>query len=1480
MALFVYVTEECKRNAKQYSLIDEIERFKERVESSQATSQFDPFPPPYLVKKKLGGRQGRLVAEIRAVGEHAVIIFLTIMIRGDRAYEDKFAQDPIGYGNQHFKHLASDTQLSAYIESRTRVEPPPAKTAPTEEEFAFLYEAFAHRQSSAEDDIVYETHEWKEAVSEERIANQLVRFTEPCLEALELNPGLHHVEIPGKQGWGMWIYRGKGSLLLITPITDSTHTEAERVKNHYWEKLQGGGNAENIIRASQRAYPAYMLADEDTWVEIEKEPVANMALSPEESEVLVSARDPDGAFPLFINGRAGSGKSTILQYLFADLLYYYLIKPDTQVMAPPVYLTANGELLQAARRFVERILKNEAAFRHNAYDSVIQGKDDLIGEAFREFRPFLLSLVPLKERRERFSQNNFVDYSRFRQFWKEWFGQDPEASREFGPEVSWHVIRTYIKGMLSEALMDDEEYEQLPESQVSVAKGTFTCVYDRVWEKRYRPLQEAMNLWDDQDLARFIIDNDLAKPLYPAVVCDEAQDFTRMELELLLRLNLFSDRAVPAHDLCRVPFAFAGDQFQTVNPTGFRWETIKVAFTEKFIDALDLAKRSGRTELNYHELKFNYRSTAPIVRFSNGVQALRAATLRMPELRPQLPWAYSKSVFPVVWFYATDTAFWKKFRDVDSFVIVVPCNEGEEARYVMEDPVLREHVRIDDGIPLNVLSAARAKGREYPGVVVYGFGSASPKGLLSLFTEGQYNDSYQRHQLLPLEYFFSRLYVAVSRPKTRLVVVDTCEGVNEFWEYLSRDDKLDQVIKEADRGKSIWATLEQDEKNPIVQGMSMGNVDDLTNDSVGDPLENARAFEEDGRARRDSFLLFQASQAYRSAGEAQKAAECRARALEIERKFLDAARSYCGAGFVIPEGVRSFWKGGEDGWKELIELGKRNPQVARETEFKLARVSLGEGASLENCFEALREISNRMSESDFANEVLTHEAWMQAIEKASNVVLAEGTQVSARQLVDLLEKIETEGARVNNRTMAKSYAKAGLHSKAVRRWELAGDTSSAAYLNARALSDPYPIRLEALSRIEEIEQLIDQYEANKEVALNREQWRVVGHAYLQKTRISDAFVAAWEARDPFLLRQITSTAVARKDFDYSIFGLRALIIAMVFNEDWGSLLKFASRHEFVPNQEWSTPDMQEFVQSQTKLIRFSLTVSLARSDEFVRLPSHRQRQFREHLKRVLHSEEDSWHSYISVEEMGAAFERGGRFSESLAFYEGVLSASHYSPKEKDFSRKRWLVCKSRQVDYERHQKYSEYKLTNLIKELDNALRLSDVENISDIPEFPTLPDLEKQPAKEWYLRQQIASAPETPNTSLPGDTIRDALQSASVPPSTNQAISDIQQSNGAANSAKLTDRVSTQIDDLRIELSRDIGRCNITHQSTMKMAYVSLHDQVVGGELEWKCLSAKEWECDEIDLIFSILDSSLVITHRKLGYSLTLAITSALNENS
>ena len=98
------------------------------------------------------------------------------------------------------------------------------------------------------------------------------------------------------------------STIAKSEIRDKTVKDASEYAKKIAGQLKDKG-ADAIPQFSRRGYPALILADDELWIDLEKEPIANMALSPEESEVLQSARRSEHAFPLFINGRAGSGKS-------------------------------------------------------------------------------------------------------------------------------------------------------------------------------------------------------------------------------------------------------------------------------------------------------------------------------------------------------------------------------------------------------------------------------------------------------------------------------------------------------------------------------------------------------------------------------------------------------------------------------------------------------------------------------------------------------------------------------------------------------------------------------------------------------------------------------------------------------------------------------------------------------------------------------------------------------------------------------------------------------------------------------------------------------------------------------------------------------------------------------------------------------------------------------------------------------------------
>lgn len=1333
MTLLVYVSDECRAGAKKHGLTEIIERLSSDVEERQSLSQFDQFPPPYIVKKKLLGRQPRLIAEMRRVGDHMVAVFLVVMIRGSNEYEDEFCRDPVGYGERHFAGLVHDDALQAYVSARTTVGEAPGKPVPSPAEYELLYTAFSHAGVSvpnadgdALDRIVCETHEWVEQVADSRIQTQLNRLAEPCVHALGSEAGLRFWPSKEKAGWGVWTYRQGGYVLLVR-VVDGDAKTAEEAARRLAANLDLGGT-DALLQASRRAYPAIVLADEQLWLNLEREEIANMALSPEETEVLDSARRSDAPFPLFINGRAGSGKSTILQYLFADLLFAYGTKfgvghaheaAEPGTPGWPLYLTANGELLRNARAFVERLLTSEARFASADNEQSKLGGAEfrlLLDGAFQEFQPFLLGLLP-KDQRTSFQRSKRIDYPHFRRLWEQRFGKEPRARREHGPDVSWHVIRSYIKGMGSDEYLGPEDYEQLPENQLTVTPTMFRAVYEQVWARWYSGVSDE-GYWDDQDLARHILEHDLAPRCYSAVFCDEAQDFTRIELEVLLRLSLYSNRALPADSVSRVPFAFAGDEFQTLNPTGFRWDSIKASFVEKFIFELDPARRTEKAELNYRELRFNYRSAEPIVRFGNLVQALRSASFDIPELLPQRPWIRHKGAAPVLFFKADDGDFWNAYREqVAGYVVIVPCNEGEEAEFVERDPRLREHIDVEDGVPRNVLSAGRAKGCEYPAVVVYGFGESAESDLIGALGQPSAIESDQKRSLA-LEYFINRVYVAVSRPKRRLVIVDTAAGVEKLWKAAKDEFARERLVSTLKRGSEVWGAE--------IGGMSPGRPDDLSRDEVPDRLENARAFEDEGRARRDSYLLIQAANAYREAGDTAKWRECRARGLDYDEKALDAGTAFAEAG-LFEDARRCLWRAERVGWLKLLELTGDHPELLSHLEVQWAKAVEGK-ADVRTAVEVLDRFVQRLeNDAKFAQASYGEPVWQSAValllERLTDKSAASIPAVVAAGIVHTLERLERVGIKTPPRVLADICFVAEHFERAATIWEDMGEKRSTRYLEARAQAVAYPKNLEYLHRLDDAKRIAAAFDDQSELPLEPGDAELVSGALLKLSRFDEALTLARRARSGNAA--LAAALVAHKSGADAIAS-SALVLAVelhALNGQWQPLTQLITSGELGTTEAWKEKAIRVWVRENGPDLRVALIRALARSDLLPAAPQRPEQIISKFLRDFLRVKDGKWRDRISYLEAGAAHERSGRITDSLQFYEAVLT-ERLGVDEQNLIRTRWFAVKLRQLEYERGKSNVDGELVRRIEaDIQSKVqnwRMPRPDSFSDYPELPPL----------------------------------------------------------------------------------------------------------------------------------------------------------------
>lgn len=606
----------------------------------------------------------------------------------------------------------------------------------------------------------------------------------------------------------------------------------------------------------------------------------------------------------------------MLFYLFAD---YCFRKWQYKLEGNPLFLTYNERLVDVAKDRVRRLLSSHHRFlAKRTQGSATPVVDDLlvqIGSFFRPFQRFLLDLLP-EDEKEHFSLERYIDFARFKRLYmrKPLPGQEqqvvlklPEAKR-WSPELCWHVIRTFIKGHSLDGYMEPDNYLEVSRRERTIAEDTFTQIYETIWASWYKRVTTQQGYWDDQDLIRAVLEHSGDFPEWTALVCDESQDFTRLELQLLMRLSVFSRYDLGCQPVHSLPFAFAGDPFQTLNPTGFRWSSIGAIFYDEVIRLLD---PDGQLNLgmNFQDLGYNYRSSPPIVRVTNLIQLCRHVLFDLPELEPQKWWKKGDFPEPLKFILDQDIEPDQLYDKVEETIIIVPCERGQEVSFIKDDSTLSQiFPNAEQDAPKNVFSPIEVKGLEFKRVILYKFGDACPEKVWDLLTQ-------PTDHLVEVEYFFNKLYVAATRAMERLFIVDSKEGDQRLWSYVCTPQTVQQILSEAKKPE-YW--------RPRVQPLNAGTAATLSEMREEDPESNAEELRQKGSSQGEPDLLRRASKYYTTVGKRREAELCEAEALELEGEYREAGELFRKNG-EVDRARGCFWKG--ECWQELVDLDKKHPPI-------------------------------------------------------------------------------------------------------------------------------------------------------------------------------------------------------------------------------------------------------------------------------------------------------------------------------------------------------------------------------------------------------------------------------------------------------------------------------------------------------------------------------------------------------------------------
>lgn len=768
----------------------------------------------------------------------------------------------------------------------------------------------------------------------------------------------------------------------------------------------------------------------EVWTEIETGDAesgrATICLSEEEENylsLLIGRKDVGGetnaknTLPAFINGPAGSGKSTLLHYVF---FHYWSLKHDANerchYAGQPLFLTLNGNLLRTAQDNILKMIildanaleacesKEGRVLKDGEFRRMIENE---LSQSFMAFRDLMIRLLPA-ERRERYKDGRESGRRRREVVFETFRGlftgeRDPQncykgnRAKWLTAELCWHVIRSYIKGYKGGEFLDDKSFKLLPESEkkdVFIEDSQYEHIYKYVWPW-YRDLtSSAGEYYDQQDLAREVLDlmdadvTSVSKAFpgqkFTAVFCDEAQDLTGVELQIVQRISSlvqYNLSEVRRNEMS-LPFVFAGDPMQTINPSGFRWENL----TSNIYRNL-LAPIAGDLRPFPIRLQYNYRSPKEFTLFANLIQLFRYGVYDCL-VSPQRPYKKAPG-FPLVLEYDTREITGDMLDAIRDGVILLPCSENqeEEQNFIMRNECLRA-LNAGERKP-TFMSVMGAKGLDFPKVVLFGFGEEY-FGESALETEMAHRNAKN----IALSYQLNKCYVALTRSTEQMLILDTKRGFDNFWRRLYDDRSWRDTLLERMDGNGTGTRAEWEKYLPST-GLGTWDWKRPTDFTKLDPKglkDTARAIFEDALVTKNPYGMSKAKNAYENlpadikmtevclgeTGERlvkveDQIARCEAYVDWFNDRHLDAVEKFANVANAMDERIQCCWEGRL--WDQLMKCAG-SLSTAQST---IGGLMVGLKSAKENArSEAVRTFCDKVHSNRAMVESRDEDQWQEA----------------------------------------------------------------------------------------------------------------------------------------------------------------------------------------------------------------------------------------------------------------------------------------------------------------------------------------------------------------------------------------------------------------------------------------------------------------------------------------------------------------------
>jgi len=864
-------------------------------------------------------------------------------------------------------------------------------------------------------------------------------------------------------------------------------------------------NSPNYKAEVRKAYWSLTAADAELWSAIELNNEGNLFLSQEELSLLDRLSGPKietnssddksrNTLPALISGRAGTGKSTMLAYIFASML----VKMVTgNLEGQPVYVTYNQELLENARKTIRSLLRSNSIFRRKIDDLKVKDPDvvarlekaiaRLDSDYVLSYRDLLRNFLTTEER-DSFNEIDRVDFSDFKAAYAgtetvlEPF-ENYAFRQHTSPERAFFIIRQFVKGAVGEAELGSDPEQEIADlheeltdpDRLGVSTKEVVEVYKSVYRGWYERQIKKSKLWDDQDLViaatKALERPGGARPKIAAIVCDESQDFTPREIRFLVRscdLLRYDLRDLNL-EYPTIPVVLAGDALQTLSPTGFRWSAVGAILYEEIWAAcgIDDLRPENIT------LETNYRSADSVVKFCNYIQKLRKELFPNREdsrgIKPQHAWDGTPSTpplfFKVGWNITED-----EVREIaDSQVLLLPCEESGERNYIQNDPTLAPLLECREILPY-AMSSPKAKGREFPQVFIYNFGTHYENEGFNLEIANGDSKDFAR------EFFFNKLYVAASRASQRLMIIENNVGNvrPDLWQNLVasglKGDTAQKKLEDIDSSQSQFS-------GHLVLARE-GSKEDWSEAPAVVTPDGARGLFKSGMNEGDYETLQRAVMWFETLGPEFRTEADLARAwgYKVQNEFGDAVSLFVRAG-----NRKEAWITALEGmlWDDALRL-QTSYADAPDYEVALVVMMKSDSGNIESVYQLCRTISRAIASDRFEQRRFRTRVWAQVTEEIKRRIadfVGDDVQVSEPMLSDLsVEELReaVKGAAYGSNSIASLRAEVGDFYFMERQWSAAfneyasrGSLSLAQQnrkIYAQAQMQGFPLGLEVLAK--------------------------------------------------------------------------------------------------------------------------------------------------------------------------------------------------------------------------------------------------------------------------------------------------------------------------------------------------------------------------------------------------------------------------------